>query len=351
MIRIATKQDIENLLALYEQARAFMGHNGLAQWQGGYPQKEIVENDVSAGHTRVFEENGEILGCAAFIDREPDYDVIYDGKWKTHGRFIAVHRVAVGARRKGIASAFFKEALREAGRKGFASVRIDTHKDNAPMRAALEKNGFTYCGNIRLSRDGEWRVAYEKERPVLVAATGNRGKLREIEELLPEYVIVSQKQAGFFGEAEENGNTFLENAIIKARAASEALQLPALADDSGICCVALHGEPGIHSARYVGRHGDDAANNALLLKNLEGKDRSAYFYCAVALVFPDSRILSGEGKTDGYILERAEGENGFGYDPLFFSTELNKPFGIASAEEKNSVSHRYRALKELSEKL
>lgn len=345
------KQDIENLLALYAQARAFMERNGLEQWQGGYPQKEIVENDVSAGYMRVFEENGETLGCAAFIEREPDYDVIYDGNWKTDGRFLAVHRVAVGARRKGVASALFKEALREAGRRGFSSVRVDTHKNNAPMRGMLEKNGFSLCGNIRLGRDGEWRVAYEKVRPVLVAATGNKGKLREIAELLPEYVIVSQKQAGFFGEAEENGSTFLENAIIKARTAAEALRLPALADDSGICCVALHGEPGIHSARYAGRHGDDAANNELLLKNLAGKDRSAYFYCAVALVYPNGKIVSGEGKTDGYILEREEGENGFGYDPLFYSVELNKPFGIASAEEKNSVSHRYRALKELSKKL
>ena len=185
----------------------------------------------------------------------------------------------------------------------------------------------------------------------VVAATGNQNKIREFKQIMKGITILSQKEAGFDGEVEETGKTFLENAVLKAKAVAKCLQLPALADDSGICCDALGGAPGIFSARYSGGHGNDEENNLLLVKNLQGKDHSAYYYCAVALVFPDGRVLSGEGRTDGFVMDEPIGTNGFGYDPYFFSTEIGKPFGIASPEEKNAVSHRFRALNDLFSKL
>ena len=185
----------------------------------------------------------------------------------------------------------------------------------------------------------------------LVVATGNAHKLREIAQIFPEYEVISQKQAGFFDEVDETGTTFMENALIKARAACEALGLPVLADDSGLCVVALGGAPGIYSARYSGAHGDDKGNRALLLKNMQGvTDRRAYFACAVALVSPDGREWTAEGRTEGEILLEEDGEGGFGYDPIFLSSDLQKSFGIATAEEKNTVSHRYRALCAIREK-
>lgn len=186
----------------------------------------------------------------------------------------------------------------------------------------------------------------------LVVATGNVNKLREIAEIFPDYEVVSQKEAGFDGDVEETGTTFAENALIKAEAAARAIGCAALADDSGICVEALGNAPGVYSARYSGPHGDDRANRLLLLKNMEGKEnRRAYFQSAVAFVFPDGRSVVAEGRTFGYILYEETGENGFGYDCVFESEDLKKSFGVATAEEKNTVSHRYRALKALVEKL
>lgn len=185
----------------------------------------------------------------------------------------------------------------------------------------------------------------------IVVASNNTHKLREIAQIFPEYEIVSQKQAGFCEEVAETGTTFEENALIKARAACVALGLPALADDSGLCVACLDGAPGVYSARYCGKHGDDAANRGVLLKNMREKmDRTAWFCCSLALVFPDGKEICAEGKTYGKILFSEQGEGGFGYDPLFFSDDLQKSFGEASAEEKNGVSHRYRALCALREK-
>ena len=153
---------------------------------------------------------------------------------------------------------------------------------------------------------------------------------------------------------EETGETFEENALIKARAVCKALNLPALADDSGLCVEALGGAPGVYSARFCGRHGDDKANNALLLEKLRGvpeQRRGAYFESCVAVCFPDGREITASGRTYGSILEEEAGEGGFGYDPLFESAELGKSFGLASAEEKNAVSHRGKALRALAEKL
>ena len=186
------------------------------------------------------------------------------------------------------------------------------------------------------------------ERIKLVVATGNAHKLKEIAEIFPQFDVVSQKQMGFGEDIEETGETFLENALIKARAASKALNCIALADDSGICVNALGGAPGVYSARYSGEHGNDAENRAMLLKNLEGvQDRSAYFESAVALDFPDGNEIVAHGRTHGTILYQEEGTGGFGYDSLFESVDLKKSFGVASAQEKNSVSHRFRALSNL----
>ena len=186
----------------------------------------------------------------------------------------------------------------------------------------------------------------------LVVATGNAHKLREIAQIFTEYEIVSQKQAGFDEDVEETGVTFVENALIKARAASKALGVIALADDSGLCVDALGDAPGVYSARYCGWHGDDKANRDLLLKNLANEqNRRAYFESAIALVYPDGREVVSQGRTHGRILFEEVGENGFGYDCLFFSDDLQKSFAVATAEEKNSVSHRYRALCELKTKL
>lgn len=189
----------------------------------------------------------------------------------------------------------------------------------------------------------------------LVVATGNKHKLQEIQAIFKDVRVVSAREAGYLGDPEETGATFEENAIIKARAAAEALNLPALADDSGLCVAALGGTPGIYSARYAGGHGDDKKNREKLLAELgDEKNRAAYFRSAAALCFPQSmggKTVTATGDTHGRILTREEGENGFGYDCLFYSDDLCKSFGVASAEEKNAVSHRFRALTALKEKL
>lgn len=182
----------------------------------------------------------------------------------------------------------------------------------------------------------------------LVVASGNAHKLREIAEIFTDFEVVSQKQMGFDEDVEETGSIFMENALIKARAASKALGLPTLGDDSGLCVDALNGAPGVFSARYCGGHGNDKGNRTLLLKNLEGvENRSAHFTCAVALVYPDGRELTAEGHTYGQILHEEAGEGGFGYDCIFLSDDLQKSFGLATAEEKNAISHRFRALQAL----
>lgn len=186
------------------------------------------------------------------------------------------------------------------------------------------------------------------EKETLVVASGNAHKLREIAEIFTDFQVVSQKELGFCEEVEETGETFLENAFIKARAATKALGQLTLADDSGLCVDALGGAPGVHSARYCGRHGDDKANRDLLLKNMQGiENRRACFVTALALVSPDGQEWTAEGKTYGNILTEEQGEGGFGYDCIFESEDLQKSFGLATAEEKNAVSHRSRALQAL----
>lgn len=187
----------------------------------------------------------------------------------------------------------------------------------------------------------------------IVAATNNAGKLREIREILDGiYEVVSLKDLRLNVDAEETGATFEENALIKARAVFLAANLPALADDSGLCVDALDGAPGVYSARYSGENASDKENNALLLKNMEGiSDRDAKFVSAVVLYRGENDYITATGETAGRILLSPEGSGGFGYDCLFFSAALGKSFGLATAEEKNSVSHRAAALRALTQKL
>ena len=185
----------------------------------------------------------------------------------------------------------------------------------------------------------------------IVVASGNAGKLREIKAMLPDFEVTGYKDEGFDFEIEENGQTFYENALIKAKAVSDALGVPALADDSGLVVEALDGAPGVYSARYAG-DGDDKHNNQLLLKNMQGKtNRNAKFVCCLVYYTPEGGIISATGETHGKIMESEQGENGFGYDPLFLSDDLGVSLGVAPPELKNTISHRYRALKELKERL
>lgn len=183
----------------------------------------------------------------------------------------------------------------------------------------------------------------------IVVASGNKDKIREIKQIFGDVKITSMKELGFDGDIPETGKTFKENAKIKAETIALKFRLPALADDSGLCVEALYGAPGIFSARFSGE--GDEANRKLLLKRLEGiVGRKAYFESAVCLCMPDGKTYFGEGRTHGRILQEEIGKNGFGYDCLFYSDDLKKSFGLASAEEKNSVSHRYRALCDLRKK-
>jgi XTP/dITP diphosphohydrolase len=185
----------------------------------------------------------------------------------------------------------------------------------------------------------------------LVVASGNAHKIHEISQIFTDFEVVSQKQMGFDVDVEETGVTFMENALIKARAACKALGCMVLADDSGLCVDGLGGAPGVYSARYCGHHGSDEENRATLLKNMQGiTDRRAHFTCALALVYPDGREVLAEGHTYGTILEKEDGVGGFGYDPLFKSEDLGKSFGQATEEEKNAVSHRFRGLQALLKK-
>lgn len=184
----------------------------------------------------------------------------------------------------------------------------------------------------------------------IVVASGNVGKIKEIRQIFTGIEILSMHDLGFDGDIPETGDTFKENAKIKAEFIAKRYNVPALADDSGLCVEALHGAPGIYSARFSGE--GDAANRRLLLKRLEGiTDRRAYFESAVCLCMPSGKTYFGRGATYGNILQEEIGENGFGYDCLFYSDDLKKSFGLADDEEKNSVSHRARALADLRKKL
>ncbi|MCW8908332.1 MAG: XTP/dITP diphosphatase [Sedimenticola sp.] len=187
----------------------------------------------------------------------------------------------------------------------------------------------------------------------IVLASGNAGKVREINQLLAEQHIRVIPQSEFdTPEAEETGLTFVENAILKARNAARHSGLPAIADDSGIEVDALKGAPGIYSARYAGPACDDEANNQKLLQDLagvSGKDRSARFQCVLVYLrhAEDPTPLICQGTWEGQILEQPQGDNGFGYDPLFLVPEFGCSSAELSPEQKNALSHRGQALRKL----
>ena len=174
--------------------------------------------------------------------------------------------------------------------------------------------------------------------------------------MLSKYIedieILSLDDVGILGDIEENGSTYLENALIKARVAATSGYI-GIGDDSGLSVRALGGAPGVYSARYAGGHGDTVANNALLLKNLLGvSDRSAEFVCTIACVFPDGREpICVEGRTQGVILESERGNEGFGYDPLFYYEPFGKTYAELTYDEKNSISHRFKAIEKLANEL
>jgi len=188
------------------------------------------------------------------------------------------------------------------------------------------------------------------DRLLLVLATRNPGKTREIQEFLKGFPVEIKNLDDFgpVAEIEEDGATFDDNAYKKASFTAKALGLPALADDSGLEAEALEGAPGVHSARYAGPNATDAENNAKLLHDMEGKtNRAAAFACVISIAVPSGLALTYEGRCAGLIAEVPAGDNGFGYDPLFYYPPLNRTFAQISAEEKNRVSHRGKALAEL----
>lgn len=192
----------------------------------------------------------------------------------------------------------------------------------------------------------------------IVFATGNENKMKEVRRILGNLGmdIISMKEAGVDGDVEENGNTFSENSMIKARAVSESLKKKGdnesivLADDSGLEIDYLGGEPGIYSARYMGHDTSYSEKNTAIIKRLEGvpcEERTARFVCAISAVLPDGREYGTLGKMEGRIGYEIAGQNGFGYDPIFFLPEYGKTSAEISEDEKNAISHRGKALREM----
>lgn len=187
-----------------------------------------------------------------------------------------------------------------------------------------------------------------------VLASNNRGKHREMKVVLElmGHEVLSQNEAGFFGEVEETGTTFYENALLKARAVMEATGLPAIADDSGLMVEALDGKPGVHSKRFGGEGLEDEDRNALMLKTLERTEhRAAQFVSSIVCVFPNGDIVSAEGVCRGSILKAPRGSGGFGYDPIFLVEGTGKSMAELTLEEKNALSHRGNALRLFEKRL
>lgn len=184
----------------------------------------------------------------------------------------------------------------------------------------------------------------------IIVATKNENKIREISEMLSPlgFEVISQTNAGIDIDVEETGDTFLKNALIKARAVSLVCDDYVLADDSGLCVDALDGKPGVYSARYAGEGATDLEKIEKLLNELcDETNRSAKFVTSMAFITPEGKEITTSGEVCGRILKEPSGDNGFGYDPIFYSDELEKTFAEATPDEKNSVSHRGRALKAL----
>jgi len=187
-----------------------------------------------------------------------------------------------------------------------------------------------------------------------VLATQNPKKLKEMSAILGELgvEVVSEADLGVKIEVEETGETFAENSLLKARAVMEATKLPAIADDSGLCVNALNGGPGVYSARFGGEGLDDTGRYRLLLQMLHGQaDRRAHFHTTITCAFPNGDVLQDDGEVEGTIAFAPMGENGFGYDPVFFVPDKRKTFAQLTAEEKAEISHRGRALRAFKETL
>ena len=190
----------------------------------------------------------------------------------------------------------------------------------------------------------------------ILLASHNNKKIKELKELLAgagldDADVLSLTDIGFTGEIEENGSTFEENAMIKVTAVKRAGAV-VVSDDSGLCVDALGGRPGVYSARFAGPRATDADNNALLLRSLEGKeDRRAAFVSVVCCVLPDGGSFTVRGECRGEILSESRGSNGFGYDPLFYIPDKGRTFAELSADEKNAISHRGKAMRAFIEEL
>ncbi|GKX64890.1 XTP/dITP diphosphatase [Inconstantimicrobium mannanitabidum] len=196
----------------------------------------------------------------------------------------------------------------------------------------------------------------------LIVASNNQHKIKEIKEILKDLnlQVISLKEAEINIDVEEDGKTFIENSRKKAIEIAEFLKnnnrdnFMVMADDSGLVVDCLDGAPGVYSARYAGEHGNDRKNNEKLIENMKGipfEKRTARFECAIVLITDDFKEIVAEGRSEGYILKGLKGEDGFGYDPLFFVPQFNKTFAEMTSSEKNSISHRGRALDKLKERL
>lgn len=186
----------------------------------------------------------------------------------------------------------------------------------------------------------------------IVVASNNKHKIKEFAEMFDNIEILTLNDIGFFDEIEETGNTFLENALIKASQVSKFLKdkklnYDVLAEDSGLCCIGLNLEPGVYSARYAGEYDNSEKNRKKLINNLKGKDKTAYFISVIVLYHINGDYEYKEGKTFGKIIEEEIGDKSFGYDCIFLSDDLGKTFGSATMEEKNKVSHRFKALEQI----
>ncbi len=191
-------------------------------------------------------------------------------------------------------------------------------------------------------------------KQTIVLATTNKGKTREFQKLLKDFPITIKNLADFgpIPDVIEDGETFDDNAYKKASFTARVLGYPAIADDSGICVEALDGAPGVYSARYAGESASDADNVKKMLENLQNhENRNAAFKCVISIAVPTGAALTYEGDCKGVITDEPIGDNGFGYDPLFFYPQLNKTFAQLTIEEKGEVSHRGRAIKQIAKEI
>lgn len=188
----------------------------------------------------------------------------------------------------------------------------------------------------------------------IILASNNKDKVKEVKEIMKGYDIISMKEAGIDVDIEENGTTFEENALIKARAIMKLTGQITMADDSGLEIDYLNKAPGVYSARFMGHDTSyDIKNKALIqkLEGVKGSDRSGRFVCAIAVCFPDGREIVKRGTMEGLIAEEIKGDNGFGYDPIVYLPEYGKTSGELAPEEKNKISHRGKALALIKEEL